>query len=335
MLQSIHRDILRAVFFMHSGGIIHTNITADNLRMTLPYLLLEKAVELDLAREQHQEALNLLKYRRLLQSRAMSMMPDNSLSQLQNSKQNASKGLSKKERKKLKRKTKKIEKTQKKTMEKMVMSRLVNFDPKAIRRRNVPGKDVRSTKWTAYAPIEVRAKSLPPAESQEVVENKIHKRTRSALGKYNSDQDLPEGINPQISKYYNRNIYKEILKDGFASFKLIGMGNACLERNREVRKISSRSYRAPEVILKASYDKRVDLWSAGCLIFKTATLRDMFYPKACSKYTADESHLMQIIELFGEFSPNHVARCSKSKVSYFLHRPYLNATDSRMWKGSA
>lgn len=123
---------------------------------------------------------------------------------------------------------------------------------------------------------------------------------------------------------FAKDTVKDIIRDGFFSFKLLSFSNSImLDQAKPSRKISSRSIRAPEVLLGGSFDWRADMWSAGCLIFKTVTLKDMFHPEATRKCTLDESHFNQIIEYFGELPPSMLARFSKTrKGSAGLIKPH-------------
>ena len=57
--------------------------------------------------------------------------------------------------------------------------------------------------------------------------------------------------------------------------------------------ITTRPYRAPEVIAqKRMCDAKVDIWSAGCLLYELITGEDMFYVKGCT----DATHLHIIKE---------------------------------------
>ena len=58
--------------------------------------------------------------------------------------------------------------------------------------------------------------------------------------------------------------------------KIIGFTNARKAPVSDFEKIQTRSYRAPEVILKLLYDYPVDLWSYGCMLFEMITGQDLF-----------------------------------------------------------
>lgn len=48
--------------------------------------------------------------------------------------------------------------------------------------------------------------------------------------------------------------------------KVIDLGSSCFETDNLCSYVQSRSYRAPEVILGLPYDKRIDIWSLGCIL---------------------------------------------------------------------
>jgi serine/threonine protein kinase len=48
--------------------------------------------------------------------------------------------------------------------------------------------------------------------------------------------------------------------------KIIDLGSSCFVHDRLATYVQSRSYRAPEVILKAGYDGRIDVWSLGAIL---------------------------------------------------------------------
>lgn len=79
-----------------------------------------------------------------------------------------------------------------------------------------------------------------------------------------------------------------------------------------------------------NYDFKTDVWSVGCVIFKTLTSNDLFYPKVCPKYTLDENHISQIIKVFGELSTQFTHRSQKSRVKIFYKKLFTNKKFSRI-----
>ena len=59
-------------------------------------------------------------------------------------------------------------------------------------------------------------------------------------------------------------VFREIGKSGV---KLIDFGSACFYDKKEFTYIQSRYYRAPEIVLIKPYDRKIDIWSLGCVLF--------------------------------------------------------------------
>jgi serine/threonine protein kinase len=53
--------------------------------------------------------------------------------------------------------------------------------------------------------------------------------------------------------------------------KVIDLGSSCFETDHLCSYVQSRSYRAPEVILGLPYDKKIDVWSLGCILAELCT----------------------------------------------------------------
>ncbi|CAH7685868.1 kinase-like domain-containing protein, partial [Phakopsora pachyrhizi] len=69
--------------------------------------------------------------------------------------------------------------------------------------------------------------------------------------------------------------------------------------------IQTRQYRSPEAILGSNWGTWVDIWSVGCMIFELLTGDYLFNPDGVWKrYTKDDNHVAQIIELLGSLPPN-------------------------------
>ena len=88
----------------------------------------------------------------------------------------------------------------------------------------------------------------------------------------------------------------EFISDPFFRVVLVGFSNSIWKSDaikKEDVKLTTRPNRAPETILRLSFDHRIDTWAVGCLFFRILTLDDLFKPKGSSSktYSVDEDHL--------------------------------------------
>ncbi|CAO3596312.1 unnamed protein product [Absidia cylindrospora] len=82
--------------------------------------------------------------------------------------------------------------------------------------------------------------------------------------------------------------------------KIADLGNACWVNRHFTEDIQTRQYRSPEVILGAKWDAAADIWSLACMIFELLTGTYLFDPqKDRHRYSCDDDHLAQMIELLG------------------------------------
>uniref|UniRef100_A0A1J3I0L7 Putative serine/threonine-protein kinase dyrk2 n=1 Tax=Noccaea caerulescens TaxID=107243 RepID=A0A1J3I0L7_NOCCA len=58
--------------------------------------------------------------------------------------------------------------------------------------------------------------------------------------------------------------------------KVIDLGSSCFETDHLCSYVQSRSYRAPEVIIGLPYDKKIDIWSLGCILAELCTGNVLF-----------------------------------------------------------
>nr|KAJ0195328.1 hypothetical protein LSAT_V11C700380980 [Lactuca sativa] len=73
----------------------------------------------------------------------------------------------------------------------------------------------------------------------------------------------PENI---LVKSYNR-----------SEVKMIDLGSSCFETDHLCSYVQSRSYHAPEVLLGLPYDKKIDVWSLGCILAELCTGNVRFF----------------------------------------------------------
>ncbi|CAG7852501.1 Protein kinase dsk1; AltName: Full=Dis1-suppressing protein kinase [Serendipita indica DSM 11827] len=105
--------------------------------------------------------------------------------------------------------------------------------------------------------------------------------------------------------------------------KIADLGNATWTDHHFTDDIQTRQYRCPEVILGAPWGTSADIWSAACLFFELLTGGDyLFDPASGSRYSKDDDHIAQIIELMGEF-PKSVAFAGKYSGEFFNRKGEL------------
>lgn len=105
--------------------------------------------------------------------------------------------------------------------------------------------------------------------------------------------------------------------------KIADLGNASWTSNHFTDDIQTRQYRSPEAILASNWGTPVDIWSASCMVFELLTGDYLFNPDAVAKrYTKDDDHIAQIIELVGPF-PTNVALAGKFSYEIFNRKGEL------------
>ncbi|KXS15877.1 kinase-like protein, partial [Gonapodya prolifera JEL478] len=114
--------------------------------------------------------------------------------------------------------------------------------------------------------------------------------------------------------------------------KIADLGNACWTDHHFTNDIQTRQYRSPEAILGAKYGTSADMWSVGCMVFELITGDYLFDPQGGGRYTKDDDHIAQIIELLGHF-PKHLALSGKYSNEIFNRRGELRHIHRlRYWK---
>ncbi len=87
-------------------------------------------------------------------------------------------------------------------------------------------------------------------------------------------------------------------------------GSAAFEDGVHARTVSTRNYRAPEIILQVGWSLEVDLWSVGCLIMEMVT-GTTFFSTSC-----DREHLMMIKKVLGKDIPRGMVERHHAMVSH-------------------
>jgi len=135
--------------------------------------------------------------------------------------------------------------------------------------------------------------------------------------------DPQRGLTPPLSP-------EEYVED--VRIILADFGNATWTNHHFTDDIQTRQYRAPEVILGAQWGPTADLWSTACVIFELLTGGDyLFDPATASRYSKDDDHLAQIIELLGEL-PTSLSRRAKHSNEFFdEHGKLRRIKKLRLW----
>jgi serine/threonine-protein kinase SRPK3 len=92
--------------------------------------------------------------------------------------------------------------------------------------------------------------------------------------------------------------------------KIADLGNACWTFKHFTDDVTTRQYRAPEVILGAEYGTAIDVWALACMVFELVTGDFMFDPKEdlYGRHTRNEDHLALMVELIGDVPANLLAQ---------------------------
>ncbi|KAJ0047851.1 hypothetical protein Pint_16776 [Pistacia integerrima] len=97
--------------------------------------------------------------------------------------------------------------------------------------------------------------------------------------------------------------------------KVIDLGSSCFETDHLCSYVQSRSYRAPEVILGLPYDKKIDIWSLGCILAELCTGNVLFQNDSPATLLArvigiigriEQSMLAKGRDTYKYFSKNHM-----------------------------
>eukprot|EP00923_Selenidium_pygospionis_P039293 GHVN01068374.1.p1 GENE.GHVN01068374.1~~GHVN01068374.1.p1 ORF type:complete len:1065 (+),score=109.93 GHVN01068374.1:378-3197(+) len=89
--------------------------------------------------------------------------------------------------------------------------------------------------------------------------------------------------------------------------KVIDFGSSCFEDDDLAVYVQSRSYRAPEILLKLPYDQKIDIWSLGCILAELWTGFVLFQNDGVV------SLMTRIVGIIGHI-PYYMARRSHAKL---------------------
>ncbi|RWR79537.1 Protein kinase domain-containing protein [Cinnamomum micranthum f. kanehirae] len=108
--------------------------------------------------------------------------------------------------------------------------------------------------------------------------------------------------------------------------KVIDFGSSCFQTDHLCSYVQSRSYRAPEVILGLPYDKKIDIWSLGCILAELCTGNVLF------QNDSSATLLASVIGIIGSIDRNMLAK-GQGTHKYFTKNHMLyerNQDNSRL-----
>ncbi|XP_071765821.1 dual specificity protein kinase CLK4-like [Centroberyx gerrardi] len=128
----------------------------------------------------------------------------------------------------------------------------------------------------------------------------------------------PENILFIDSEYdieYNAEMKRDERTLKSADVKVVDFGNATYEHEHHTSVVSTRHYRAPEVILDLGWDHSCDVWSLGCILIE-------YYLGSTLFQTHDsKEHLAMMERVLGPIPPNLLQKTRKRR---YVHRYKLD-----------
>lgn len=102
---------------------------------------------------------------------------------------------------------------------------------------------------------------------------------------------------------------------------VIDFGSAVFENGHHGRIVSTRHYRAPEIVIGAKWSHACDLWSIGCILVELITGEALFQTHE------DIEHLAMMERVFGRMPKSLAERCDFSSRKLFRDEHRLNWPD--------
>ena len=96
-----------------------------------------------------------------------------------------------------------------------------------------------------------------------------------------------------------------------SSIRLIDFGSATFDHEHHSTVVSTRHYRAPEVILELGWTQPCDVWSLGCIIY------ELFQGMTLFQTHDNREHLAMMETILGPLPYKMIKKSRKSK--YFYH----------------
>uniref|UniRef100_A0A1B0A8Y7 Protein kinase domain-containing protein n=1 Tax=Glossina pallidipes TaxID=7398 RepID=A0A1B0A8Y7_GLOPL len=127
-------------------------------------------------------------------------------------------------------------------------------------------------------------------------------------------------VDSEYNTHYNHKINREVRRVKNTDVRLIDFGSATFDHEHHSTIVSTRHYRAPEVILELGWSQPCDVWSIGCILF------ELYLGITLFQTHDNREHLAMMERILGQI-PYRMARLtfsnhalySKTKTKYFYH----------------
>uniref|UniRef100_T1JJF3 Protein kinase domain-containing protein n=1 Tax=Strigamia maritima TaxID=126957 RepID=T1JJF3_STRMM len=120
--------------------------------------------------------------------------------------------------------------------------------------------------------------------------------------------DQVRHIGYQLS--YAVKLRRDVRRVKSTHIKLIDFGSATFDHEHHSTIVSTRHYRAPEVILELGWQQPCDVWSIGCILF------ELYLGMTLFQTHDNREHLAMMERILG---PLPYRMCRKTKTKYFYH----------------
>ncbi|KAL1509507.1 hypothetical protein ABEB36_004225 [Hypothenemus hampei] len=116
-------------------------------------------------------------------------------------------------------------------------------------------------------------------------------------------------VDSDFDLVYNSKKRKDVKRVKRTDVRLIDFGSATFDHEHHSTIVSTRHYRAPEVILELGWSQPCDVWSIGCILF------ELYLGITLFQTHDNREHLAMMQRILGEI-PQRMARKTKTKYFY-------------------
>ncbi|CAH0552554.1 unnamed protein product [Brassicogethes aeneus] len=116
-------------------------------------------------------------------------------------------------------------------------------------------------------------------------------------------------VDSEFDLVYNSKKRRDVKRVKRTDVRLIDFGSATFDHEHHSTIVSTRHYRAPEVILELGWSQPCDVWSIGCILF------ELYLGITLFQTHDNREHLAMMQRILGEI-PVRMARKTKTKYFY-------------------